>query len=41
VVSLLLLLVCLAVAGCADNGKRSDDDRFGGAYGGLSGGATP
>jgi hypothetical protein len=39
--SLLMLLACLAVAGCADNGKRPDDDRFGGFYGGVTGGAVP
>jgi len=37
----LLLLACLAIAGCADNDKRSDDNRFGGLYGGFSGGAAP
>jgi outer membrane murein-binding lipoprotein Lpp len=26
----LAVLACLVVAGCTDNGKRSDDDRFGG-----------
>jgi len=41
ILPLLLLLACLAVAGCADSGKRSDDDRFGGFYGGVIGGVNP
>lgn len=39
--AILGLLICLVVAGCAQNGKTSDDDhnsRFGGFYGGISGG---
>jgi hypothetical protein len=40
-VPLLLLLLCLVVAGCADSDKRSDDNRFGGAYGGVTGGSMP
>jgi len=38
----LAVLACLAAAGCAaDNGRKSSDDgRFGGFYGGLSGGGT-
>jgi len=38
---LWLGLACLTVTGCADSGKRSDDGRFGGFYGGVSGGAAP
>lgn len=37
----LLILVCLAVAGCAQDSSSSKDDnhsRFGGFYGGLGGG---
>jgi len=37
----LLLLLCLVVAGCAQNGSASNDDshnRFGGFYSGISGG---
>jgi len=38
----LLLFACLAVAGCADNDKSSDaNNRFGGFYGGVNGGAAP
>jgi hypothetical protein len=37
----LLLLACLAVAGCADSNKNSDNKPFGGWYGGATGGATP
>lgn len=35
---LSLVLAGLVLAGCADNGKRSADDKFGGFYGGVSGG---
>ena len=35
---LLALLVCCALAGCANSDNRSEDNRFGGAYGGLNGG---
>lgn len=37
----LLILVCLAVAGCAQDTSSSKDDNhspFGGFYGGLGGG---
>ena len=37
----LLLFACLVVSSCADSDKRSDDNRFGGLYGGFSGGAAP
>jgi hypothetical protein len=37
----LLLFVGFVVSGCADNDKCSDDNRFGGAYGGISAGAIP
>jgi hypothetical protein len=38
---LSLLLACLALGGCADKSDRSaDDDRFGGFYGGISGGGA-
>jgi len=37
----LLLVACLAVAGCADNNKSSEDNRFAGFYGGVSGGVAP
>ena len=39
--ALLLLFLCLAVAGCAPSGQSSNDDknnRFGGFYGGANGG---
>lgn len=37
--SILAVLGCLAVAGCGSNtDTRSDDNRFGGFYGGVSGG---
>jgi hypothetical protein len=39
--SALLLLACLTMAGCANSDKNSDDNRFGGLYGGFSGGAAP
>jgi hypothetical protein len=35
-----LVLACCVIAGCADSDKRSDDNRFGGFYGGVSGGAA-
>ncbi len=36
------LALSLVVAGCAaENGKRTDDARFGGFYGGISGGVVP
>ena len=40
-VSALLLLACLFVAGCANQSGNSDDNdnRFGGFYGGINGGA--
>ena len=41
VLSAVLLLACLALAGCANNDKNSDNDRFGGFYGGVNGGAAP
>jgi hypothetical protein len=36
----LVLLLCVMLAGCAPNSTSSDDshDRFGGFYGGVSGG---
>jgi hypothetical protein len=38
----VILLVCLIAAGCADSGNSADsnknDNRFGGFYGGLNGG---
>jgi hypothetical protein len=37
----VLLLVCLAVAGCAPSDNNSDDHRFGGFYGGVNGGVAP
>jgi hypothetical protein len=37
--AIFLLLACLALAACADNDKRSGDDRFGGWYTGTVGGA--
>ena len=36
--SILVVLACLAVTGCANTDTRSDDNRFGGFYGGVSGG---
>ena len=39
--ALLVLIAALAIAGCAQNGNRSDDNRFGGFYGGVTGGAAP
>jgi hypothetical protein len=39
--SALLLLLAFLVAGCADSDKRSDDSRYGGFYGGMSGGLQP
>ena len=38
---ILVFVVCLFITGCADSGKRSDDSRFGGFYGGVSGGVEP
>ncbi|HVH80608.1 MAG TPA: hypothetical protein VM782_14530 [Stellaceae bacterium] len=40
--SVLLLLLCLVIAGCADNDKNTDqnNNRFGGAYGGVTGGVV-
>lgn len=38
----LAVLLSLVVCGCAaDSGKRPDDARFGGFYGGISGGVVP
>ena len=37
--ALILLLGCLAVAGCADSHDKHSDDRFGGFYGGINAGA--
>jgi hypothetical protein len=39
----LTLLLCLALAGCAhgSNGNDDSNNRFGGFYGGVSGGAEP
>lgn len=36
--SILAVLACLAVAGCASSDTRSNDNRYGGFYGGMSGG---
>ncbi len=36
----LCLLACLILAGCAQRGNAGDDDRKGGFYGGVSGGAA-
>jgi ABC-type Fe3+-citrate transport system substrate-binding protein len=38
----MLLVACLAVAGCANSDKDSDNNsnRFGGLYGGATGGGT-
>jgi hypothetical protein len=36
----LLVIACLALAACADTGKRSDNYPFGGFYGGVTGGAV-
>jgi hypothetical protein len=41
VLAALVLLACLALAACTDSDKRSDDNRFGGFYGGVVAGATP
>jgi hypothetical protein len=35
---LCAVLACLVVAGCADGDKRPSDDKFGGFYGGVTGG---
>jgi len=40
----LVMLVCLALAGCAQDSSSSKDDnhgRFGGFYGGFGGGMGP
>src|SRR4029077_14495576 len=37
---LLGLLVALLMAGCADSGNSSDNDRRGGLYGGIFGGGA-
>jgi hypothetical protein len=37
---LLGLLMALLIAGCADTGNSSDDDRRGVLYGGISGGGA-
>lgn len=39
--AMLGLVLLAAVAGCTDGNKRAGDDRFGGFYGGLSGGVSP
>jgi opacity protein-like surface antigen len=39
--TIAMLFVCLALAACADNDKRSDDSRYNGWYGGVAGGAIP
>ncbi len=36
----LAVLACVIVAGCAQRGSSSDEDRPGGFYGGVSGGMT-
>jgi hypothetical protein len=38
---LWIALACFVVVGCADNDNRTNGDRFGGFYGGVSGGAEP
>jgi hypothetical protein len=38
--SILLLLLCLLVSGCEDARNDSDDNRFGGFYGGVNGGGA-
>jgi hypothetical protein len=35
----MLALACV-LGGCADSGKSSDDNRFGGFYGGVNGGVA-
>ena len=37
---LLMLLLTLSAAGCADNAAPSDSDKRGGFYSGVSGGGT-
>ena len=37
---LLILLMSLWAAGCADNGASADNGRHGSFYGGISGGGT-
>jgi len=40
--SAMLLLACLAIAGCANSDRDSDNNnRYGGFYGGVSGGTMP
>ena len=40
-VALLMLLVCLVVAGCAQHDRAADEEnRSGGFYGGVSGGLS-
>ncbi|MBV9553140.1 MAG: hypothetical protein JO032_10145 [Alphaproteobacteria bacterium] len=39
--TLLLMVLCAVAAGCADDGRHPDDNRFGGVYGGVSGAAVP
>jgi hypothetical protein len=36
----LAVLICLTLADCATGDNRSDDNRFGGAYGGINGGVA-
>jgi hypothetical protein len=38
--SLIGLMVALLIAGCADSGNSSDNDRRGGLYGGIFGGGA-
>jgi hypothetical protein len=37
----IALIACLVLAGCASSDKNANDNRFGGFYGGVSGGAAP
>lgn len=37
----IVLLACLVASGCAGSSRSDDDNRFGGLYGGLSGGVAP
>ncbi len=39
--SVIVVLACLALADCADRDSRSDGNRFGGFYGGVHGGVVP
>jgi hypothetical protein len=46
VIRVLLSAICLVLAGlvltaCADSNKRSEDNKFGGFYGGINGGVAP